>query len=57
MNPHQADPAVRRQLATFLSWAIRSNGGNAAHFLNSVHFLPLPDSVVRLSREQILGIR
>ena len=57
VNPQQADPAVGRQLAKFLSWAIRANGGNAAHFLNSVHFLPLPESVVRLSREQILEIR
>ncbi len=40
----------------FLDWAIASTGGNAASFLDQVHFQPLPGSVVALSQAQIASI-
>ncbi|MCL6561613.1 MAG: phosphate ABC transporter substrate-binding protein PstS [Firmicutes bacterium] len=40
-------------LKAFLTWAISPQGGNQAKFLDSVHFLPLPSSVVTLSQHQI----
>lgn len=36
---------------TFLTWALHT--GNQAKFLNAVHFLPLPQAVVKLSATQL----
>ncbi|HUY10819.1 MAG TPA: phosphate ABC transporter substrate-binding protein PstS [Candidatus Dormibacteraeota bacterium] len=57
VNPHQRDARARVQLVRFLSWVLEGNGGQEAHFLNAVHFLPLPASVGKLSRAQIAQIR
>ncbi|MHB1550821.1 MAG: phosphate ABC transporter substrate-binding protein PstS [Vulcanimicrobiaceae bacterium] len=56
VNPHQTGAAARANLVAFLSWAILPNGGNASRFLDEVHFLPLPPSIVKLSKEQIAKI-
>ena len=40
----------------FLSWALSSNGGGSASFINKVHFQPLPASVAKLSKAQIAKI-
>lgn len=52
----QSSAAMASALKTFLTWAISSSGGNQSQFLNAVHFLPLPSSVVSLSRSQIDAI-
>ena len=57
VNPKQADGKVADELKEFLNWAINGNGGNSAHFLNAVHFLPLPAPIVQKSRKQIDSIK
>lgn len=51
VNPHQADGQTGRTLVDFLKWAI--NEGNNSRFLDAVHFLPLPESVKKLSVSQL----
>jgi phosphate transport system substrate-binding protein len=53
VKPHQADAQVRNALKAFLTWAISSDGGQGAKYLDAVHFLPLPSAIVRMSRAQI----
>jgi phosphate transport system substrate-binding protein len=53
VKPHQADAQVRNTLKAFLTWAISSDGGQGAKYLDAVHFLPLPSAIVRMSRAQI----
>lgn len=57
LNPHQSSGSVAASLKAFLDWDISGNGGNSAHFLNSVHFLPLPAAIRELSEKQIGKIR
>lgn len=52
---HSAETA--KALRTLFTWAISSNGGNAPHFMEAVHFAPLPPSVVKLSQAQINQIQ
>jgi phosphate transport system substrate-binding protein len=56
VNSRQRNSAIAEELKKFLSWAISSNGGNSPKFLNAVHFLPLPNSIVKLSQDQIQKI-
>ncbi len=51
----QTNPRIARAMKAFLTWDIKH--GNAPQFLNTVHFLPLPASVVKLSQNQINQIR
>lgn len=53
LQENQPSVTTANALKAFLSWAISPNGGNQSQFLNAVHFLPLPPSVVRLSQKQI----
>jgi len=53
VQENQPSPTTASALKTFLTWAISPNGGNQSQFLNAVHFLPLPASVVQLSQKQI----
>lgn len=49
----QPSATTASAMRTFFQWAISPTGGNQPHFLNAVHFLPLPSSVVKLSTKQI----
>lgn len=49
----QRDAQTAKALKEFLTWAISTNGGNAEHFMQQVHFVALPDSVRKLSDAQI----
>ncbi len=49
----QPNPAMAQALKTFLSWALDPNGGEAASYLDKVHFQPLPKSIIKLSQAQI----
>ncbi len=51
VNPHQADAGTGKALVDFLKWAV--NDGNSGRFLDAVHFLPLPQSVKKLSITQL----
>ena len=53
VNPKQADPSTRAALKEFLSWTVDAKGGQQERFLSSVHFLPLPAAIVKLSKAQI----
>ena len=44
-------------LRKFFTWAISPDGGNASHFMDEVHFVPLPDPVSKLSADQIAEIQ
>ncbi len=44
-------------LSTFLNWALDPNNGNSPQFLDQVHFIPLPPSIVQLSKAQIAQIQ
>lgn len=57
VNTHGADAATQTALTRFLTWTISPFGGQAAHFLAHVHFLPLPLAIQRLSRTQIASIQ
>ncbi|HET9876608.1 MAG TPA: phosphate ABC transporter substrate-binding protein PstS [Mycobacterium sp.] len=54
VNSRQKDADTAQTLQAFLHWAVTD--GNAASFLDKVHFQPLPDSVVKLSIAQIAKI-
>jgi phosphate transport system substrate-binding protein len=51
VNPKQGDPAKAAELRKFLDWALSE--GQSSKFLSSVHFLPLPAGVQRMSRAQV----
>ena len=53
----QSDPDIAQSMRTVLAWAISTDGGNASSFLDPVHFLPLPSSVLPLSQAQIAAIQ
>ena len=50
---NQPSPAVAAAVKAFLLWAADPRQGNSPQFLTPVHFLPLPSSVLPLSRTQI----
>ena len=53
VNKRQPSADTAAALRTLFTWAISSKGGNAPHFMDAVHFAPLPPSVVKLSQAQI----
>ncbi len=55
VNPKQSDPAKAAELKKFLDWAL--SDGQSSKFLGSVHFLPLPGSVQKMSRAQVAKIQ
>ena len=57
VNPKQGDATKAAELKKFLGWAIEPSGGQSAKFLDSVHFLPLPGSIVAKSKAQIAKIQ
>ncbi len=57
VQTNQKDPNVAAAMRDVLSWAISPDGGNAASFLDKVHFLPLPSTAAPLSKAQIAEIK
>ena len=57
VNRKQPSAGMAAALRKFFNWAIRADGGNAPHFMNEVHFVPLPAPVVKLSAAQIAEIQ
>jgi len=53
---HQSDPNVRKELVSFLTWAVDPAGGNSPKYLQRVHFIPLPPAVRKLDKTQIAAI-
>ena len=52
----QPNPAMAKTLKKFFVWAIKPNGGNAAHYVNAVSFVALPAAIAKLSESQIATI-
>jgi phosphate transport system substrate-binding protein len=57
VNRQQPSAEMAAALRKFFTWAISPQGGNAASFMGEVHFVPLPDPVVKLSSAQIAQIQ
>jgi phosphate transport system substrate-binding protein len=53
VNKKQKSPEMAAAMKKFLTWAIDPNGGNSQHFMEQVHFIPLPESIAKLSQQQI----
>jgi phosphate transport system substrate-binding protein len=56
VKTEQASAGVAAALKAFLNWAVDPNGGNAAHYMNAVGFVALPEAIVKLSQKQIAQI-
>jgi phosphate transport system substrate-binding protein len=57
VKAQQPNATVAAELRKFFTWAISPDGGNAPHFMKAVSFVPLPESVVKLSAAQIAEIK
>ena len=57
VNRKQPSTTAAAAMRELFQWAISGSGGNAAHFMNAVHFVPLPQSVARLSLAQVSEIQ
>jgi phosphate transport system substrate-binding protein len=55
INPKQANADTATELKRFLEWTI-SPQGQSKEFLDKVHFIGLPSSIVNLSKSQIAAI-
>jgi phosphate transport system substrate-binding protein len=53
VSTRQPSPEVAKALRDFLLWANTPVGGNTPKYLDTVHFVPLPDFVRALSEKQI----
>lgn len=56
INPKQPNGETAAALKEFLTWAISPSGGQSKAFLDKVHFIGLPSSIVNLSKAQIAQI-
>jgi phosphate transport system substrate-binding protein len=55
VNPKQSDGAKASELKKFLEWSLTD--GQNGKYLDAVHFLPLPQSIVAKSKAQIAKIQ
>jgi len=53
VSTDQPNPATADAVRQFLLWAVSAEGGNAAKYLSTVQFIPLPDFIRALSENQI----
>ena len=54
VNPKQANSQTAQALKQFLEWAL--GPGQSKEYLDQVHFIPLPKTIVKLSKDQIAMI-
>jgi len=57
INPKQPDKPTADATKKFLTWALSKSGGNKSEFLDQVHFIALPPSIVEKSKDQIAKIQ
>jgi len=57
VNAKQPNAETAKAIREFLDWAVRSDGGNAAKYLDQVRFVALPKRIQELSRAQIAKIQ
>ena len=53
----QPSGEMASELRQLFTWAMSPTGGSAPHFMEAVHFVPLPAPVVKLSAAQIAEIQ
>ena len=53
VSTRQPDPSTAAAIRRFLLWSIAIDGGNASKYLDTVHFIALPDFIRALSEKQI----
>ena len=56
VKKQQPNAETAAAMRDFLNWALDRKGGNALHFMEAVHFVPLPASAAELSRKQVAEI-
>lgn len=57
VKQRQPNSQVASALRQLFTWAISPSGGNASNFMQQLHFVALPSSVVKLSSAQIAKIQ
>ncbi len=57
VSERQSSPQVAAAISNFLLWSISPQGGNAAGFLDPVHFIALPTAIRARSEIQIARIQ
>ncbi len=57
VSDKQANPQIATAVNNFLLWCISPQGGNAANFLDPVHFIALPTAIRARSEIQIAKIQ
>lgn len=57
VSKNQPSGETAAALRDLFTWAISKNGGNAAKYMNAVHFVALPEPVAQLSQNLINQIR
>lgn len=57
VNRRQPSAQLAAALRKLFTWAMSPTGGSAPHFMEAVHFIPLPPPVVKLSKAQIAQIQ
>jgi phosphate transport system substrate-binding protein len=57
VSDKESNPQVAAAITNFLLWCIAPQGGNAAGFLDPVHFIALPPAIRALSEIQIAKIQ
>ncbi len=56
VNPKQPNADTATELKNFLTWTLSPQGGQSKEYLDKVHFIALPASIVNLSKTQIAQI-
>ncbi len=57
IRQRQSANDVAAAMRAFLAWTVDPAGGNGPSFLDAVHFVPLPNDILELSRSQIASIQ
>jgi phosphate transport system substrate-binding protein len=57
VKAQQPSPEMAEAVRSFLEWTIKPDGGNAAHYMDAVGFVPLPQAIAKLSAAQLATIK
>ena len=57
VSTRQPNPEVAKAMRDFLLWSGSPVGGNAARYLDAVHFVPIPDFIRAMNQKQIARIK
>jgi phosphate transport system substrate-binding protein len=57
VKQQQPSPEMASAVREFLEWAIKTDGGNSAKYLDQVGFVALPPAIAKLSAAQLASIK